>query len=862
MAEKSTSIEEYLKSDAREVRVGTLRAMASDHQSYLPLSLAEDLMALDLDVTEKAEIIDAAGSVDNVALEDFLTRYLTEWPQDIATRALRSWTLRTQHLLWHRLLPLAGAQNVPQRVRYTVVDNCWYSGGEKILAGCVDSEGLEELSTTFHALMLERSLQWNFEHDRITKIAAETVATMHQQPYPDAKVLPAALSYLARFQPNELKSLSQKFTTTSCWSDLVRLMVREVKQAEKHAEKLHKLLGKPPKTGVPAKLWEHWPAVWQRHHITAETLVNLFNVVHGLKDGGDFQTWTFAAGVEQRTWLEALRGIEDEAVFLMTLNIALGFVDLPEPPELIDILRDRMQTTSNPAAVMEALPLRMRLRLTGNEADTKSTFARVRREEGQFLNGEATTPQQTFRDFPEAPQPVNDAVPVISEKPAEREQRKKFFDLAYNSNTNVAVGDDATFWGLLCQSWLKPTEKKLSALAERARRQPGVFRLCYINSLGRFQGIDQAALKLLDYIRSDQQDILRAVIGALGGIDTPRANQELIAAITRPNVSQSLQLEICNILREKDVGNLQKELRSAMNDLNLNPDVEDGTWELRDGLANLLQVNEAVGAQESTPQTKTVTSVPGEADLNNMLNGRIPNFRQLSSEVKRALRTSQFFHNQVMESSGVDSIDLSPVIDMQYKALELLFRELFEDPATRLIHAGVLQRKLDVIGYARPVPSAMDDFENHVSSLPIIKTIPFFSKFKLRKMLRAICQFRPGKRFTLDGLKAFGLFFLCFGRSECRYGLQGLFELGFPSDGELYDFVKTLHVMQDFRNRAAHEGFHPDASNDIDGIWQSTAEIVQNAFKVKAAMGGAHRQPSPQQARRQQSEPIIEKKVS
>jgi hypothetical protein len=100
-------------------------------------------------------------------------------------------------------------------------------------------------------------------------------------------------------------------------------------------------------------------------------------------------------------------------------------------------------------------------------------------------------------------------------------------------------------------------------------------------------------------------------------------------------------------------------------------------------------------------------------------------------------------------------------------------------------------------------------------------------------MLRAICQFRPGRRFTLDGLKAFGLFFLCFGRQQCRYGLAGLYETGFKRDEDLFEFVQCLHVMQDFRNRAAHEGFHPDASNNIDGIWLSTAEIIQLAYKVK-----------------------------
>ena len=196
---------------------------------------------------------------------------------------------------------------------------------------------------------------------------------------------------------------------------------------------------------------------------------------------------------------------------------------------------------------------------------------------------------------------------------------------------------------------------------------------------------------------------------------------------------------------------------------------------------------------------------------------------------------------------------------MQYKALELYFRELFEDVAMRLIQSGKLQRRLDVIGYARPIPPSMDKFEHYLARLPVVADIPFFSKFKLRKMLRAISQYRPGRRFTLDGLKAFALFFLCFGRKQCDAGLAGLLDLGFKKDEDLYYFAKELHVMQDFRNRAAHEGFHPDASSDIEGIWRATAEIIQTATKIKDYMlEETARQSAPQN----RSRPIIEKKVS
>lgn len=172
---------------------------------------------------------------------------------------------------------------------------------------------------------------------------------------------------------------------------------------------------------------------------------------------------------------------------------------------------------------------------------------------------------------------------------------------------------------------------------------------------------------------------------------------------------------------------------------------------------------------------------------------------------------------------------------MQYKAMELLYREFFEDLVSQVLQKGTVQRKLDVLGYARPIIRNMDEFESFIASLPVVKDIPFFSKFKLRKMLRALCQFEPGKRFTLDGLKAFGLFFLVFGRQNCKHGLAGIVNIGAKNDQELAEFCRELHIFQDFRNRAAHEGFHPDASNDILGIWRTTALLVQWAFRGKDA---------------------------
>ena len=89
------------------------------------------------------------------------------------------------------------------------------------------------------------------------------------------------------------------------------------------------------------------------------------------------------------------------------------------------------------------------------------------------------------------------------------------------------------FFALLADAWTQPTEAKLAPLAQAARQVEGVFRLCYLNTLGRFKGHDQAALKTLDFIRSKEEDDLRAVLNALGGIGAPKRVTNASGSISR-----------------------------------------------------------------------------------------------------------------------------------------------------------------------------------------------------------------------------------------------------------------------------------------------------------------------------------------
>ena len=126
----------------------------------------------------------------------------------------------------------------------------------------------------------------------------------------------------------------------------------------------------------------------------------------------------------------------------------------------------------------------------------------------------------------------------------------------------------------------------------------------------------------------------------------------------------------------------------------------------------------------------------------------------------------------------------------------------------------------------------MQIFEDYLAQLQIVRTIPYFSKFKLRKMLRAICLYRPGKRFTLDGPKAFALLFLVGSRKDCPFGLAGTMPLSFKTDNELFEFIKLVHLLQDSRNRAVHEGLTWEAQDEIESMRSQAYKIIEHCISV------------------------------
>lgn len=820
-------LKKYLEISTTEKRISFLKE--NGNKDSLPISFSEDILKLNISTNEKQFVLDKTQSENNLAMEDFLLSGISIWDQNIATNALRRWADGTHHTLWHRLIPHIESKISSQRIQYTILDRCGPIVGKKLVEYYTNRNEISELSQAFQALILTRACQWGIKNDILKECAFKIIQELTEVPWPENKAIPAALAWISTFEQTALIEFIDSNRLPEHWSDLVKLYLHSNYNMTEFTKKISKLSS--TKSGISTQtLLSHFPPLWLRNQLNSTQIsLLLTQTIQTMKSAKEkfpfdlYETWNLFAGCSEQELEKSICNMNVE-FFPQAISIVAGLIEIPFNNNILSHSRSLIHNAKNVEIFLNSLPPLLNFYLKPESNDSTST--RLKTEQHNFLNHNFAESSITFKDYPFANNSIknwNDTDDVL--------ERKKYFNFMYNSDRSETI-QTQNFWGLLINSQIKPDIKTLNELAKLARQEPKIFQLCYIESLGYFKGEDEAILKLLDYSRSSDIFELNIVIESLIKINTQRSLQELVAYITRPNVNLDLQLKICRSILLADLTFLQSEIRSALNDIKNKPNSSE-TNELLEAISELIipqTINEL-------PASIASNSSKGEPkDLDEALLAKIPSYLQLSSEVKRALRTAQFFHTQIETVQSATVIDLSPVIDMQYKALELLFRESFEDTCFQLINAGPLQRKLDIIGYARPIPKAMDEFEKFISLLPVVKEIPFFSKFKLRKMLRAICQYRPGRRFTLDGVKAFSLFFLCFGRSQCPYGLQNMINLGFPDDTSLAAFCKELHIFQDFRNRAAHEGFHPEAHSDMDGIWRSTSQIIQCTFNIQKTL--------------------------
>ena len=785
-----TELSRYLDSETSDERLKLIWAWRDNGQT-IDDKLLKGLLQLPLSDTEIMAAFEICSTQFKPGFELWVMENIMKWDQNIVAVALRAWAKITDRILWHRLIPIASIPGLPQRIRFTILDLASVTHGYELTRATLNGSGWEELSSAFHALLIERAVQYDLPSDRLTKLVWKILSDCKNNSHPENRCLIPATTYLIRNSEQELKKWLDA-APSSLWKDLAKLALEAHIARDGIFSKIEKShLKSQLKSPDNEDAFTKMPPLWSR----ASTPSTICEAI--LKS--QCTDSSLLQGLPRSSIVQALKTVKLNTAWIDSVIGALPVEDAYQA-----CLHSTLQFARS------------------YDTEKFAELAEARRHATAGRLGITT-------DVIKKPHQFSDSAHAVSV--ASRHPAYKF--LSTIAEDNSAKVTDGSVWGQLAAAWLDANKVDIRALTTITRQHKGIASLANIMILSKMQGRDDAVLKLLDYIRSNDETELRAVARSLGKINTSRSHLELIAMITRPNASLAVQQEIVAILSQKDLKDLQKELRSAVQDLRVPQNSDHPLFQIRDELSSLVAPIEHAQKNGLAPIYNAVNL--DELNLDQELATMLPHYKDLSSEVKRALRTALFFNQSFATSSHANSIDLSPLIDMQYKAMELLYREFFEDTVSQSLQGASIKRKLDVIGYARPIVRQMDEFEAYIASLPIVKDIPFFSKFKLRKMLRAICQFEPGRRFTLDGLKAFGLYFLVFGRQSCKAGLSNTFRVGTHNDLELAEFCKELHIFQDFRNRAAHEGFHPDASNDISGIWRITASIVQWAFKIRDA---------------------------
>ena len=306
---------------------------------------------------------------------------------------------------------------------------------------------------------------------------------------------------------------------------------------------------------------------------------------------------------------------------------------------------------------IQSLPLVYRMEANNVDDEHAEFFGEINKEICAF-----DALREVEQVFPFSLNQQQSSLPSSEHAEDEITCRRRFFACAYEKNgSQLLPVKKSSIWDLLHHAYITADEGLLNDLALQARRAAGLWHFCYIDTLGRYQGCDKAVLRLLDYIRSDDEKILHAVAHALSGIGTPRALQELVSFFTRPNIRIPLKHEIIQLIRRYNLSNLQAELRSAVHDIKADSPLSMTDRDLCDALESLISTPNEVA---NPIELDTDQGIGGD-ELDRHLSEKLYCFSQLSSEVKRSLRTAQFFHMLVEKSENLTTIDLSPAIDMQ-----------------------------------------------------------------------------------------------------------------------------------------------------------------------------------------------------
>ena len=395
-------------------------------------------------------------------------------------------------------------------------------------------------------------------------------------------------------------------------------------------------------------------------------------------------------------------------------------------------------------------------------------------------------------------------------------------------NGNILADRPVLRWGAILQVCLNTnltSEEKdyyEKFIREGLRVAPHVEKRWIVRALVKLDTDDAIKAILYQALQHIDADFVEHTIIELLRSKHPRAQQALIRSISKNNISNSLKIRIINEISLDNPEEVLQELKTLQL-LRLPDDVDKALQE------SIHKISSSIILPTKQDNEKDVRISSQDIDI--IVKSLIPYSDSLSIDSKSALRTAEMILIQSKEW-GNEAVDLSPIVNMHCKAVELTMRDTFEAQTDAIIRKGELSRKLDALGYGKGIVEKMTLFEEYIANLPTIRSIPYFSKFKLRKMLRAICLYRPGKRFTLDGPKAFALLLLVAAREECQFNLNKMIDIHFKNDLELFEFIKLVHSLQDSRNRAVHEGLTWEARDEIESMRKQAYKIISTCLTI------------------------------
>lgn len=814
------TLDHYLSEDQSKQRLDLLAS-----GTKIPPCLARDLLALPLSSKEKKAIIANLDNKASFEAEELLTDFMNAFPSDLGAYMLESFAEKTPGVLWFRLPLLFNHPASHQRIKYKIIEYCSIGSPLLILKTALSSQNpnLEEFSFAYKGLLIRRCLEWNLYEEKITVLAKNilerSVIKTEEADYNHnpIKAFYEASFWLLKYDQKFLLDFISSAPREDPWKKSFQIFSSKIFQSFVFDEKAF-LLNILNSRHLRPIFDEKWPSLWERKRLHKEFLSQLILTLakKDIKSLCDFQSYFLGCDVYEM--VEAIKSIEDKDVFDLCLTVFRGFILYSFDSFLFEkIKKFSKQVPSYLVPLLQNDPIWTYSLI---EAYTKDHFSE---DHSIFPSHEHIVKTKNMSELPD-----------ICSGSRKQFFNFYFFGLREELHKDQSIKPSEYLWQILLDFYKDPKEEKIKNLWESFLKQNQVFLPLYIEAMGLLKGSDQGFLKVFNFIREDDPVILSSCIKALDGIATAKAVKELITALQRSHVSAEQKVKISHLLDHHETALFKEDLKAVIYEIN----TKAATAEEKEIVDNLTHLIDGLGRGEDQNSFLLSETKEFPAALDQQLCLQIQSFDLLPLEVKRALRTAKYFSSKVDQISNIHQIDVSPCIDMQYKALELLYRSYFEQICMSALKKGDLQKKLDLIGYSRGIHSSMERFESYLHQLPIIKQIPYFSLFKLRKMLLSLAAFRSNKRFTLDGIKSFGLFFLVFARKSCPFGLASAFPLHFLNDEELFIFVSQSHLLQDLRNRAVHEGL-ADHSKAIEEVWALSTDLIEKTRQINQARQAA-----------------------